>query len=86
MIDLEQRRETPAQTTIAAFGGIRPTARAVNKHCGHLMDAPLAPSTVLYWGRTGYVISRWHRYVLFAAQQEGCTLTATDLVLGREIE
>lgn len=66
---------TPAQLVIEAFGGIRPLARAVGR----------TPSAVMDWKRSGLIPSRMQRRILEVAQARSLTLTADDLVHGRQL-
>lgn len=74
------QRLTPAETAIAAFGGVHATARALLAATGE----EVYPSTVSRWQGSGTIPSRWHRLLLLAAQNEGVELTPEHLVLGKE--
>ena len=69
---------TPADKCIAAFGGVRALARALERN----------PSSVVRWrkpkdegGSNGAVPSSLQGRVLAIAQERGLNLTAEDLIL-----
>jgi hypothetical protein len=66
-------RFNPAQVVIAAFGGVRSTARVLD------LDA----SAVSRWQLTGRVPTGWQRRILEHAWRSGVDLTAHDLIFGR---
>lgn len=72
----------PAQHVIAAFGGVKATARALQS----IRDERVWPSTVSRWKRTGYIPPAWHRPILAAAQRECVDVTPAHLVLGGDAE
>lgn len=70
--------ETPADKCIAAFGGVRALARALERN----------PSSVVRWrkpkdegGSNGAVPSALQGRILAIAQARGLSLTADDLIL-----
>lgn len=70
--------ETPADKCIAAFGGVRALARALERN----------PSSVVRWrkpkdegGSNGAVPSALQGRILAIAQARGLSLTAEDLIL-----
>lgn len=73
----EQNLSTPAQRVIAAFGGVRATARIINR----------SSSTVSRWqkprdqgGTGGRVPSSAQGVLLAHARKHGINLTAEDLI------
>lgn len=69
---------TPAEKCIAAFGGIRSLARALERN----------PSSILRWrkpkkegGSAGAVPSNLQGVILELARERGLALTADDLIL-----
>jgi hypothetical protein len=73
---------SPAQCAIQVFGGVRATARV----------AGLSPSSVSRWqiskedrGTGGMVPTSVQRKLLEAAKERQLTLSADDLILGREV-
>lgn len=69
---------TPADKVIAAFHGVRATARVLGRN----------PSSVSRWrksredgGTGGRVPSNLQEAVLLAARQQGLNLTAEDLII-----
>ncbi len=69
---------TPADKVIAAFQGVRATARVLGRN----------PSSVSRWrksredgGTGGRVPSNLQEAVLLAARQQGLNLTAEDLII-----
>ena len=70
--------ETPADKCIAAFGGIRSLARALDRN----------PSSIVRWrrskdegGSAGAVPSGLQGRILALAQERGLGITAEDLIL-----
>jgi hypothetical protein len=64
---------TPAACAIAAFGGVRPCARAAGR----------AASSVVAWRKSGIVPAAVQATLLRIAKATGRDLTAEDLVVGR---
>ena len=71
----------PADYIIHIFGGVRPTARALNR----------APSSVTAWrwprkrkGLNHTIPSALHQKILKIAKDEGLDITASDLIYGRD--
>lgn len=71
----ESRILTPHAITIAAFGGVRATARVLGCDVGK----------VSRWGKTGLIPAKYQRRVLEAAWASGIDLTAHDVVFGRSL-
>ncbi len=72
---------TPASYIIKVFGGIRATARALNR----------APSTVMAWktskknnGTGGTIPGGNHKLILRIAKKRNLDITPEDLILGRK--
>ena len=75
--------ETPADKCIAAFGGVRALARALERN----------PSSVVRWrkpkdegGSNGAVPSALQGRILAIAQARGLSLTAEDLILRSAVD
>lgn len=75
---MNETKLSPAQRVIAAFGGIRAVARAVDRN----------PTTVLRWrmskeegGTGGRIPSTMQERVLAEAKARGLDLTPADLIL-----
>lgn len=64
---------SPADVVIAAFGGIRATARAIG----------VAPPSITYWRSSGTIPTKRVHEVLAAASNLGIKLTLQDVILGR---
>ena len=74
----QTEKSTPADKVIAAFCGVRATARAIGRN----------PSSVSRWrksredgGTGGRVPSNLQEAVLIAARKRGISLTAEDLII-----
>lgn len=72
---------SPAVYVIKMFGGIRPTAKALNR----------APSTVIAWktpknrkGTGGRIPGANHKLILRIAKRRGLDITESDLIWGRK--
>lgn len=64
---------TPAACAIAAFGGVRPCARAAGR----------SASCVIAWRKSGMVPAGVQATLLKIAKATGRDLTAEDLIAGR---
>ena len=80
---LNQTHKTPAEKVIAAFGGVRPLARLLDRN----------PSSVVRWRRSkqeggtgGAVPTGLQGKVLALARMRGIILTADDLILPDEAQ
>jgi len=73
---MARKRLTPAEVVIELFG-IRPLAR----------ELEVDPTTVVRWRNNddGLIPSTYHRQLLELADRNGETLTAEDLIHGREV-
>lgn len=73
-------RQKPAEAVIAAFGGVRKTARMMNDVLIEAGRFPMHWTTVSHWRhRGGNIHPRWHRWILEAARRNEIPLTAEDL-------
>jgi hypothetical protein len=90
---------TPAQTVISLFGGVRQLARLLDLNPSSVCrwarpTPPRRPASVRRYSAAsgvspvtvGCVPSALHRPLLDLAKREGVTLTADDLVFGRDVE
>lgn len=71
----ETRILSPQQVVVRAFGGVRPTARAIGYDC----------AKVSRWGQHGLIPAKYQRVILQAAWDQGIDLTANDLIFGRPV-
>lgn len=62
-----------ADCLIAAFGGVRRTARAVGR----------TPGAVIQWKKSGRIPISVQRHVLHLARNGGIDITAEELIIGR---
>lgn len=77
------KKLTPAQCVVKAFGGVRPTARALGK----------VPSAVMWWlapksggkGTGGRVPSKAQQAILALAKRGKVKITAEELVSGKSV-
>lgn len=66
-------RINPGAVVVAAFGGVKATARALGTE----------HAKVSRWQSSGRIPSWWQERILRAAWERGVDLTAHDLVVGR---
>ena len=65
--------QSPAAVVIAAFGGVRATARILD----------IDPSAVSRWQRSGHIPVQHQRRILEIAADQHIWLTAQDIIFGR---
>lgn len=66
-------RNTPVDTAIKEFGGVRAMARAIN----------IDPSAISRWKSSGRIPAKFQKILIDKAKESGLTLTTDDVVLGR---
>ena len=66
---------TPVELAIDLFGGVRKLARIVGRD----------PAAVSRWKKSGVVPTSIQRKLLEIASERGITITAHDIIFGREI-
>lgn len=67
---MEPKKDSPAETLISKFGGVRPLARAIGRD----------PAAVSRWQKTGRIPSAIQRKCLDIARKLKIKLTALDLI------
>lgn len=78
-----QQRMNPAEYVIHVFGGVRATARALDRY----------PATISKWqnyknknGELGQIPSSAQRDILDVAKRDGLPITPEDLIYGRVVQ
>jgi hypothetical protein len=76
----DTQRHTQAENILAIFGGVRPTAAAINAVYRKPNGKPLFASTVQRWKQAGTIPDHWHGVLMEAAIVAGKRIVPSDFV------